>query len=41
MEAHTNGRGLIREFSGDDADPNELCDALRKEDLLVEVEAVY
>ncbi|KAL7489286.1 hypothetical protein ACHAW6_014877 [Cyclotella cf. meneghiniana] len=41
MEAHTSGRGLIREFSGDNADANELCDALRKEDLLVEVEAVY
>ena len=40
MEAHTNGRGVIRDLSGNEADANALCDALRREDLLVEVEAV-
>ena len=38
MEAHTGGRGVVREFLGDDVEAKELCGALRKEDLLVEVE---
>ena len=35
MEAHTSGRGLVGEFLGDCDGAGELCDALRKEDLLV------
>ena len=40
MDAHTKGRGVVKEFSGDDAEARKLCDALRKEDLLVEIETV-
>lgn len=37
MEAHTTGRGTVREFSGRQ-NADELCQSLRKEDILVEVE---
>lgn len=40
MDAHTKGRGVVKEFFRDDAEARELCDALRKEDLLVEMETV-
>ena len=37
MEAHTTGRGTVREFSGRQ-DADNLCQSLRNEDILVEVE---
>jgi ATP-dependent Clp protease adapter protein ClpS len=41
MDAHTKGRGIVQEFCGDDVEAKKLRDALRKEDLLVELEMVY
>ena len=40
MDAHTKGRGVVREFSGENdvEEAKKLRDALRKEDLLVELE---
>ncbi|KAL7502910.1 hypothetical protein ACHAXN_001481 [Cyclotella atomus] len=40
MEAHVKGRGVVKQFFGDDVEAKKLCDALRKEDLLVELEIV-
>ncbi|CAB9524997.1 Serine protease [Seminavis robusta] len=37
MEAHTTGKGVIRSFH-DRQEADQLCKALRKEDLLVEVQ---
>jgi len=37
MEAHSTGRGVVREFPGREQ-AEELCKALRKEDILVEVD---
>jgi S1-C subfamily serine protease len=37
MDAHTTGRGLVKQFS-DRQNADELCQSLRKEDILVEVE---
>lgn len=39
MEAHTLGRGVVREIS-DEEDAKSLCEELRREDLLVELEVV-
>lgn len=42
MDAHTKGRGIIKEFYCDnEVKAKELCDALREEDLLVELETIY
>lgn len=39
MSAHTTGRGVVREFARGDRDEADVfCEALRKEDILVEVE---
>jgi S1-C subfamily serine protease/ATP-dependent Clp protease adapter protein ClpS len=40
MEAHVNGRGVVKQFFGDDCEAKKLCDALREEDLLVELEII-
>jgi S1-C subfamily serine protease len=41
MDAHTKGRGIVQEFCGDDVEARKLRDAMRKEDLLVELEMAY
>jgi hypothetical protein len=41
MDAHTTGSGIVREFIlGDDCAKfaQDLCESLRKQDVLVEVE---
>jgi ATP-dependent Clp protease adapter protein ClpS len=40
MEAHETGKGVVKQFFGEDSEAKKLCDALRKEDLLVELETV-
>jgi S1-C subfamily serine protease len=41
MSAHTTGRGVVREFlSGDRVEADSFCDALRQQDVLVEVEEI-
>lgn len=40
MEAHSTGRGVVREFS-ERVQAEELCKALRKEDILVEVDQIF
>jgi S1-C subfamily serine protease len=40
MEAHSTGRGVVREFSVL-VEAEELCKALRKEDILVEVDQIF
>jgi hypothetical protein len=41
MSAHTTGRGVIREFPcGDRVGADSFCDALRQQDVLVEVEEI-
>jgi S1-C subfamily serine protease len=39
MEAHSTGRGVVREFA-ERVQAEELCKALRKEDILVEVDQI-
>jgi S1-C subfamily serine protease len=40
MEAHSTGRGVVREFAGR-VQAEELCKALRMEDILVEVDQIF
>jgi S1-C subfamily serine protease len=40
MEAHSTGRGVVREFS-ERVQAEELCKALRMEDILVEVDQIF
>jgi len=42
MEAHRKGKGLVREFSGQDKiEANEMLVSLRDEDILVEIESIW
>lgn len=40
MEAHKTGTGMVKEFEGR-ADADSLCQELKQEDLLVEVDAIH
>jgi S1-C subfamily serine protease/ATP-dependent Clp protease adapter protein ClpS len=41
MSAHTTGSGVVREFPGGDrVEADSFCDALRRQDVLVEVEEI-